>query len=282
MYQAPISTVLAPISYMVNNRVKVARFAAVLILAALLAGCRPGSQAPAAAPTSNLPTLTPTLLRATAVPAVQSSTASASGTEQASQPQGETPTPDCFSSLMGPDSDSGSTATPPPGTGAGTTSSPEPTHGITVTPPRGAKIVTYVRTAAQLNAQAKFFVESRAMTGTKATSLELRAGALIYTWKGTLATTGNQVVTQRIVMTPSLNQGGVLSLEVASATQNGQAMNVNNTVLGPDARFRSRALLSLIINYDKVVAGQTLPISDTILVSKCDINPTRIIIDRMQ
>jgi hypothetical protein len=157
--------------------------------------------------------------------------------------------------------------------------SPTPTHGITVTPPAGSKVVTYSRTAAQINARAKFFLDLRIAKLTKSASIELRKGLMIYTWQGSLNNQPN--VVQRIVLVPRLSPNGMLSLDIGSATQNNAKIDFSQTILGPDTSFRSAALISLIIDYEAIVAGKSVKMSNSILLTKCDISPTRIVIDRI-
>ncbi len=154
-----------------------------------------------------------------------------------------------------------------------------PTHGITVTPPAGSKIVTYSRTAAQISGRAKYFLDLRIANQTKRASIELRKGLMIYTWQGTLNNQPN--VVQRIVLVPRLSPNGLLSLEIGSATQNNVKIDFSQTVLGPNTSFRSAALISLIIDYQAIVAGKSVKMSNSILLSKCDISPARIVIDRI-
>jgi hypothetical protein len=154
-----------------------------------------------------------------------------------------------------------------------------PTHGITVTPPAGSRIITYSRTAAQISGRAKYFLDLRIANQTKRASIELRKGLMVYTWQGTLYNQPN--VVQRIVLVPRPSPNGLLSLEIGSATQNNVKIDFSKTVLGADPGFRSAALISLIIDYQSIVAGKPVKTSSSILLSKCDISPARIVIDRI-
>ena len=163
-----------------------------------------------------------------------------------------------------------------PDTGAadGSTS---PTPGITVTPPTHTKIVTVNRTAADLNSQARYLLYNSDPKATTSASLRISSGAIIFTWTGTV---GNRKgVTQRIVMTPRLNQGGILSMDVYSATQDGVKIDGEQTILGPDY-FRSRSMLTLIIQYSTVVSKKMVSQNDTYTISRFDINASRIAVDQ--
>jgi hypothetical protein len=157
--------------------------------------------------------------------------------------------------------------------------SPTPTHGITVTPPAGSKIVTYSRTAAQISGRTEYFLDLRIANQTKRASLELRKGLLVCTWQGTLNNQPN--VIQRIVLVLRLSPNGPLSLEIGSTTQKNVKIDLSKTVLGADPSFRSAALISLIIDYQAIAAGKTVKMSNSVLLSKCDISPARIVIDRI-
>jgi hypothetical protein len=73
----------------------------------------------------------------------------------------------------------------------------------------------------------------------------------------------------------------MLSLEIGSATQNNVKIDFSRTILGSDPSFRSAALISLIIDYQAIVAGKPVKMSNSILLTKCDISPARIVIDRI-